>query len=433
MTGKRLGLCQNPKYLCDVLSSYVLLSGKIFPNCIQKKCDLCGEIMSAQKNAMARLSKIQEQARLQILELESLSLLPETASKRILVSLQRSIPADDSVMFGVDPSSLLFDRLLGSIGDVKQWMLWLQRVYLAREPLAETSFPGLMQANLGTVAIHDFPHTCLGVPVSVLALKTPREWHHGYHDIQTPVGGIMRACFAARGRWIAALEMTRRESQRSFRPAEVAFVRLLAPAIGRIMQTAYERERALATVAVGVDASGILLLNADRQEQFCNPAAEEWLRQIDDPEVRREGKYPTAVWAAIARLNADRGDRSQALHIWTPAGNLRIEASRSEKDGSTAIVFAPERPPIPPELPLHWQLTAQEREVVGLVFKGLNNSQMAATLTVSEHTVESHLSHVYEKLDVHSRSELLACLFRDVYWTQIQPLSMTKHDGSMAI
>jgi DNA-binding NarL/FixJ family response regulator len=367
---------------------------------------------------MARLSKIQAQARLQILELESLNLLPEAVSSRMMAALQRAMPADDCVMFGVDPGSLLFDRLLCASGDVKEWMFWLQRIYLAREPLAETSFPGLMQANLGTVAIHDLPHTCLGVPVPILDLKTPKEWHHGYHDIQTPAGGILRACFAARGRWIAALEMTRRESSRSFYPAEVGFVRLLAPAIGRILQAAYERERAVKTVAVGADASGILLLDADRQELFCNSAAQEWLRQIGE----REGKYPTAVWAAIARLNADRGTPSRALHVWTPAGNLRIEASRSEQDGSTAIVFAPERPPISPELPLHWQLTTQEREVVGLVFKGLNNSQMATTLMVSEHTIESHLSHTYEKLDVHSRSELLACLFRDVYWTQIQPL-----------
>jgi DNA-binding CsgD family transcriptional regulator len=380
---------------------------------------------------MARLSKVQEQARLQILELESLALRLEAVSSRVLAALQWAIPVDASIMFGVDPSSLLFDRLLCASGDLKQWMFWLQQVYLAREPLAETSFPGLMQANLTAVAIHDFPRTCLGVPVPTLDLLTPKDWHHRYHDIQTPSGGILRACIAARGRWIAAIEMTRMESQRSFRPAEVGFVHLLAPAIGRILQAAYERERAIKSVNLGTDASGILVLGANLQEQFCNPAGEKWLRQIGNLDTRKEGKFPTAVLAAIAGLKADRDSSSRALNVWTPAGNLRIEASRSDRDGSTAIVFAPERPPIPPDLPLHWQLTPQEREVVGLVFKGFNTSQIATTLMVSEHTVESHLSHIYEKLDVHSRSELLACLFRDVYWTQIQPLSMTKYDGSM--
>ncbi len=37
--------------------------------------------------------------------------------------------------------------------------------------------------------------------------------------------------------------------------------------------------------------------------------------------------------------------------------------------------------------------------------------QIAAALVVSENTVESHCAHVYEKLGVHNRRELLA-LFR---------------------
>jgi DNA-binding CsgD family transcriptional regulator len=71
---------------------------------------------------------------------------------------------------------------------------------------------------------------------------------------------------------------------------------------------------------------------------------------------------------------------------------------------------------------MHWQLTPQERQIVLQVVQGFSNRQIAAALMISEHTVESHLTHVYEKLLVHSRSELLACLFRDVYWAKIQPV-----------
>jgi DNA-binding CsgD family transcriptional regulator len=87
-----------------------------------------------------------------------------------------------------------------------------------------------------------------------------------------------------------------------------------------------------------------------------------------------------------------------------------------------AIVFAPERPLIPVYLPLHWQLTPQERQVVLLLLRGLSNAQIAMTLIVSESTIESHLSHIYEKLSVHNRRELLACLFYEVYRPQIQML-----------
>jgi len=376
---------------------------------------------------MARLSKMQEQTRLQMLQLESLSLLPEAASSRILAALRRSIPYDESVLFGVDPSSLLFNRILAFTGTMGVWLDWLQWVYLAREPFAELTFPGLMQANLTTIAIHDYPQTSLGIPTQtldrVLAVCTPKEWHHIYHDNLTPVSGTLRTSFAAKGRWIAAMELGRRESRQAFRPTEVSFMRSLAPLIGRILQAAYERERALKTGAVGADVSGILVLGANQQEQFCNPAAEEWIRRLGDQDTQREGKFPIAVWAAIARLNANHGKPDRALHVWTSAGNLRIEASRSERDGSTAIVFTPERPPMPPDIPIHWQLTPQERQVVGLLFQGLSNAQIAAALVVSETTIESHLSHVYEKLSVHSRRELLASLFHDVYWSQMQPFN----------
>jgi hypothetical protein len=90
---------------------------------------------------------------------------------------------------------------------------------------------------------------------------------------------------------------------------------------------------AIESVNLGTDPSGLLVLGSNLQEQFCNPAAEEWLRQIGNLDTRKEGKFPTAVLAAISHLNADLGSSSRALNVWTPAGNLRIEAARSDRDG----------------------------------------------------------------------------------------------------
>ena len=51
-------------------------------------------------------------------------------------------------------------------------------------------------------------------------------------------------------------------------------------------------------------------------------------------------------------------------------------------------------------------LTATERRVAGLVAQGLQTKQVAAALFVSPKTVEGHLTRIYGKLDVHSRTEL---------------------------
>jgi DNA-binding CsgD family transcriptional regulator len=51
-------------------------------------------------------------------------------------------------------------------------------------------------------------------------------------------------------------------------------------------------------------------------------------------------------------------------------------------------------------------LTAAERRVAALVAQGRTNREVAATLFVGERTVETHLTHVYAKLGVRSRTEL---------------------------
>jgi len=58
-------------------------------------------------------------------------------------------------------------------------------------------------------------------------------------------------------------------------------------------------------------------------------------------------------------------------------------------------------------------LTASERRIAELAAEGLGNREIAQALFVTEKTVEGHLSHVYAKLDIRSRSLLPAALERD--------------------
>ena len=51
-------------------------------------------------------------------------------------------------------------------------------------------------------------------------------------------------------------------------------------------------------------------------------------------------------------------------------------------------------------------LTPAERRVADLVAEGRTNAEVAATLFLAERTVASHLTHVYAKLGVRSRTEL---------------------------
>jgi DNA-binding CsgD family transcriptional regulator len=51
-------------------------------------------------------------------------------------------------------------------------------------------------------------------------------------------------------------------------------------------------------------------------------------------------------------------------------------------------------------------LTDAELRIISHVSQGTTNRRVAEELSVSRHTVDAHLKHVYLKLDVHSRVEL---------------------------
>ena len=53
-------------------------------------------------------------------------------------------------------------------------------------------------------------------------------------------------------------------------------------------------------------------------------------------------------------------------------------------------------------------ITEREVEVLELLSRGLGNREMARELFVSEATVKSHLSHIYAKLGVDTRSGAVA-------------------------
>jgi len=59
-------------------------------------------------------------------------------------------------------------------------------------------------------------------------------------------------------------------------------------------------------------------------------------------------------------------------------------------------------PPHP--APAHAHLTARELEVLRLVSTGLTNAQVAHHLSVTPRTVNAHLTAIYRKLDVSTRS-----------------------------
>ena len=52
-------------------------------------------------------------------------------------------------------------------------------------------------------------------------------------------------------------------------------------------------------------------------------------------------------------------------------------------------------------------LTPREEQVVALVAEGLGNRHIARELNLSEHTIKKYLFHIFEKLGISTRVELV--------------------------
>lgn len=57
-------------------------------------------------------------------------------------------------------------------------------------------------------------------------------------------------------------------------------------------------------------------------------------------------------------------------------------------------------------------LTEREREILKLVAEGYTNNQIAERLVISPKTVDTHRTHIMDKLNLHSRAELVKYAMR---------------------
>ncbi len=82
-------------------------------------------------------------------------------------------------------------------------------------------------------------------------------------------------------------------------------------------------------------------------------------------------------------------------------------------DELLARIAAHRRAPVV-ESELYSQLTPREQEVVRLLADGLSTEEIADQLSISVKTLVTHKSHIFAKLGVNTRAQLVALVHREV-------------------
>jgi DNA-binding NarL/FixJ family response regulator len=107
------------------------------------------------------------------------------------------------------------------------------------------------------------------------------------------------------------------------------------------------------------------------------------------------------------------GARGYVLKGAPPSEILKVlravaggEAHFGPEIASRLVDFlAPAKAPSPAEaMP---ELTAREREILGLIARGYSNAAIASRLFVSPHTVRNHVTHIFAKLQVADRAQAI--------------------------
>lgn len=91
----------------------------------------------------------------------------------------------------------------------------------------------------------------------------------------------------------------------------------------------------------------------------------------------------------------------------TPEGVAAPEAPNPITTETSAVQQGSDRSPAELVSDAH-NLSQREREVLVLIMRGRNVPAIAEELVLSRNTVQTHVRHIYEQLDVHSRQELVA-------------------------
>ena len=96
----------------------------------------------------------------------------------------------------------------------------------------------------------------------------------------------------------------------------------------------------------------------------------------------------------------------EAVHV-VAAGDALIAPAITKRLISR---FARSAPPRVPDAPLS-RLTPREREVLGLVARGLSNGEIATELVLSEATVKTHVKRLLAKLGLRDRVQAVVLAY----------------------
>jgi DNA-binding CsgD family transcriptional regulator len=261
-------------------------------------------------------------------------------------------------------------------------------------------------------------------PVGILSRATRGhpEQSTRFRELLRPlgVGWELRASFVTDSACWGATAICRNRDEPDFSDEEAAFL----AGISSTLAEGFRRALLINSVVTERDADGpgLVLLDDENNITSITPAAEEWLDELVNLGNPSEGRHPVALAAVADRARAIAGGDEPSAAVararaHTRRGSWLVLHGTSlsgAAEGQTAVIIEPARPAeIAPLIVQAYGLSGRERDVTQLVLQGLSTKEIADRLFISVHTVQDHLKTIFDKVDVHSRRELVSRVASD--------------------
>ena len=247
----------------------------------------------------------------------------------------------------------------------------------------------------------------------------------------------LRAAFVSRGRCWGAVHIARREHRADFTAEDVSALASIAGLVAEGIRASLRFDAGRR--AAENTSPGLVVLGPHDDVELITRSARELLAAMRTPARADDEETPPGPLLALAayiRSGPHEPDRN-AHTVAVPTSSDWITLHASLPDGGAAgrVAIVLERAASPESTAIRLEahgVTAREREIAGLLARGLTNPEIAARLVISPYTVQDHIKSLFEKTGVSSRQELVARVFLDDYLPQLTAHTPLTSTGSFA-
>lgn len=292
--------------------------------------------------------------------------------------LQRLVPFSTSAFIPVDLKTgnpALNHLFTFNISDPIKVALLFCQYYAPLHPMARKGIPHFIN---NPAKVSDF--------ISDSDL-TETEYSKDFQSLMPCFYEMGIATLGSQGDPVGMLGFHRPRSDKDFTDKDKEIIGILAPHLSRAIHNINIVETI--TSAQGL---GLIVISQDGIPPFINDEAKRALA----------GRPISSI--------PDPGFSIEPIFFKSGAGVYRVRtmpAYHGRKDKTILLEPTPSDNNIMSKL-TGFGLTKREQEIATFVIRGLSNKDIAERLFICEQTVKDHLRHIFEKMNVRSRCELMA-------------------------